>query len=173
MLFHLLSGRHFLPATLCRSCIPGAFRGFLEAGTFRGSRFMGFRKFFRLPGISMGAAVFFPSWCFTYIFRLVFIKTAVILLPWHIPGTLRLHKALPDQLQGIDIALVAVSQGFEHLPAGAAALDLLCIGEQSVKAADQVVHLVNGVEGACKPGKGQVAAIVELVIREQRPVRRR
>ena len=63
--------------------------------------------------------------------------------------------------------MVAVSEGFEHLAAGAAALDFLGVGEQTVKAADQVVHLINGMEGTGKTGKGQVAVIMKLFICQQ------
>ena len=89
MASHLLSGRGSLPAICCRSCIPGSFIRFLEAGIFGGSRFLRLRGFFRLSGILMESAVSFLP---------LFIKAVVFFLRRHAFCILRLHEALPDQL---------------------------------------------------------------------------
>ena len=172
----LLPGLGFLPATACGRCIPGIFVRFLEVGISRDFRFLRLRESFRLSGIFREPAILFLMCCMPCIstFRLVFVKAVDSFLVWCIfcirPSIL-LQEPVPDELQGVHIALVAVGERLEHLPAGAAALDLLCVGEQAVEAADLVVHLVDGMEGARQPGEGQVAAVMELFVREQRPVR--
>ena len=143
----------------------------MEVGIFRGSRFLRLRESFRLSGIFRESAILFLVWCMscTFTFRLVFVKAVVSFLVWRIfcirPFIL-LQEPVPDKLQGVHITLVAVGESFEHLPAGAAALDLLCVGEQAVEAADLVVHLIDGMEGARQPGEGQVAASMAVGVKK-------
>ena len=53
----------------------------------------------------------------------------------------------------------------EHAALRGAAIDLLAVGQEPVKAADEVAHLFKGMEGPRHSRKGQVTVIVEPSVR--------
>ncbi len=99
----------------------------------------------------------------------IFLRQSVpVFLPVQLPfGSLHLFQRVQNPVQGCGIFGVAVFHRLEHAALGGAAVDLLSIRQQAVKAADDVPHLIEGVERAGHAGEGHVPVIMEAPIRKQ------
>ena len=75
-----------------------------------------------------------------------------------------------NELQSIDIALVAVTKHMKKPSFCTTALDLFGVGQQAVKSANEMIHFIERMKWPCQSRKGKMIFIVEFRVCQKRLV---